>query len=473
MALVLASALIYPRRQRARGNALAWPIARRSAARGRAGKSRETSQAGLLARRRGASSEVSHERLARQDRPGNQPRRIRKAPALRGRRAERGRRPAGRADAAGQHRSAGTTASASAAAAGRLGRRAPKAAAVSCRPPRRSRRSMSDRRRVRAWNDSAGRGCARWPRPVSTRPSGQSDAGEGLDLSREERAALLEAAMRGASGNTPLALVAIQDRRLLRRSAWPLLGGAAALKHGVGRVCPRAPPFIAAAEGPSKIQPPSDATVQSGGDTAALLMKDSATSAPVKVVSTEEQPVDLRAQTPSPDPTPCRFGCGGIASFASGAGSPVAPPRYADRPPAVDRDHRAAFPRGQAGQDRFRAAGRNADIGRFDAGRRRRRRRPRRRRRSTNSHGATGSRPRPASPLRRKLDLPTKLSPKSSARVVAKTDTTAPADATDTTPTAPLQLGAPVRRAKPPRRRPPRLPRSSPPTPRRTRRPPT
>ena len=43
-----------------------------------------------------------------------------------------------------------------------------------------------------------------------------------------------------------------------------------------------------------------------------------------------------------------------------------------------------------------------------------------------------------------KLDLPTKLSPKSSARVVAKTDTTAPAAATDTTPNAPLQLAAPA-----------------------------
>ncbi len=45
-----------------------------------------------------------------------------------------------------------------------------------------------------------------------------------------------------------------------------------------------------------------------------------------------------------------------------------------------------------------------------------------------------------AEPATPKLDLPTKLSPKSSARVVAKTDTTAPAGATDTTPNAPLQI---------------------------------
>ncbi len=55
-----------------------------------------------------------------------------------------------------------------------------------------------------------------------------------------------------------------------------------------------------------------------------------------------------------------------------------------------------------------------------------------------------------AEPATPKLDLPTKLSPpKSSARVVAKTDTTAPADATDTTPNAPLQLGSPARPSKP------------------------
>ncbi|HYA74350.1 MAG TPA: hypothetical protein VEF36_14455, partial [Roseiarcus sp.] len=60
-----------------------------------------------------------------------------------------------------------------------------------------------------------------------------------------------------------------------------LLGGAAALKIGAVPGLAKNPPFIAAAEGPTKIQPPSDATVQSGSDSAALLMKDSATAAPV------------------------------------------------------------------------------------------------------------------------------------------------------------------------------------------------
>jgi cell division septation protein DedD len=48
-----------------------------------------------------------------------------------------------------------------------------------------------------------------------------------------------------------------------------------------------------------------------------------------------------------------------------------------------------------------------------------------------------------------KLELPTKLSPKSQQRVVAKTDTTAPNADASATPSAPLQLVAPPKPAKP------------------------
>ena len=82
-----------------------------------------------------------------------------------------------------------------------------------------------------------------------------------------------------------------------------LLAGAAALRHGVPGL-PKAPPFIAADDAPTKVQPPNEANVQSNGDIAALLMKDSATSTPVKVVNSEEQPVDLRTQTQPPTPAP-------------------------------------------------------------------------------------------------------------------------------------------------------------------------
>ena len=82
-----------------------------------------------------------------------------------------------------------------------------------------------------------------------------------------------------------------------------LLAGATALKHGVPGL-PKTPPFIAADDAPTKVPPPNDANVQSNGDIAALLMKDSATPTPAKVVTTEEQPVDLRTQSQPPAPTP-------------------------------------------------------------------------------------------------------------------------------------------------------------------------
>ena len=85
-----------------------------------------------------------------------------------------------------------------------------------------------------------------------------------------------------------------------------MVGGAVAMKVGGMPGLHKSPPLILAADGPSKIAPPNEATVQSAGDTGALLLKDSAapTPAPVKLVSTEEQPVDLLAQTPAPAPKP-------------------------------------------------------------------------------------------------------------------------------------------------------------------------
>jgi len=56
------------------------------------------------------------------------------------------------------------------------------------------------------------------------------------------------------------------------------------------------PPFIAADEGPTKVQPPSEDTVSTPNDGATLL-HDNAHPAPVKIVTKEEQPVDLAAQT--------------------------------------------------------------------------------------------------------------------------------------------------------------------------------
>jgi hypothetical protein len=85
-----------------------------------------------------------------------------------------------------------------------------------------------------------------------------------------------------------------------------MVGGAVAMKVGGVPGMHKSPPLILAADGPNKVAPPNEATVQSAGDTGALLLKDSAASAPapVKLVSTEEQPVDLLAQPPAPAPSP-------------------------------------------------------------------------------------------------------------------------------------------------------------------------
>ena len=82
-----------------------------------------------------------------------------------------------------------------------------------------------------------------------------------------------------------------------------MVGGAVAMKIGMPDLH-KSPPLVLAADGPSKIAPPNEATVKSAGDTGALLLKDSAapTLAPVRLVSTEGQPVDLLAQTPAPAP---------------------------------------------------------------------------------------------------------------------------------------------------------------------------
>jgi hypothetical protein len=267
-----------------------------------------------------------------------------------------------------------------------------------------------------------------------------SGAVEGFDLSADHSAAL-STAVEKARPRTRRPRAWYFATAGLAAIGLALLAGAATLKIGASSL-QKTPPFIAAAEGPSKVLPPSDAAVRSSADSAALLTKDSATAAPVKVVSTEEQPVDLAAQTPTPAPF----------AAAAAAGSPVAPaadtpivapaaptatvaPLFPDANPvktvsvrpdgtliSVDSTPTPSPAPSPQGAPRAVDSAPTATVPATAAGE-------------------------PATP---KLDLPTKLSPKSSARVVAKTDTTAPAAATDTTPNAPLQLGSPARAAAAP-----------------------
>ncbi len=233
-----------------------------------------------------------------------------------------------------------------------------------------------------------------------------------------------------------------------------LLGGAFAMKTGVVPGLPKTPPFIAAADGPNKIQPPSDATVQSSGDTAALLMKDSATSAPVKVVSTEEQPVDLGAQTTNPGPVasaPASVAPSPAASATpspAAAGSPVAP--AADTPVVAPAEASATvaplFSEAKPVKTvSVRPDGTLISVDAPPSAAPAPPEPPTRPTKRTVDDSLRGT----AEPATPKLDLPTKLSPKSSARIVAKTDTTAPAAATDAAPAAPPQPAAVVADAAP------------------------
>jgi hypothetical protein len=235
-----------------------------------------------------------------------------------------------------------------------------------------------------------------------------------------------------------------------------LLAGAAALRHGVPGL-PKAPPFIAADDAPTKVQPPNEANVQSNGDIAALLMKDSATSTPVKVVNSEEQPVDLRTQTQPPTPAPAASAgptnaFGPSPTLAVDAGSPVAtaPDTQIVPPAAASASVAPLFPAAKP----VKTVSVRPDgtlIATADAA-------------PTAAPPAPDAVPTPpvkvavraidpvvATPeaATPKLDLPTKLSPKSQQRVVAKTDTTAPNADASATPSAPLQLVATPKPAKP------------------------
>jgi hypothetical protein len=235
-----------------------------------------------------------------------------------------------------------------------------------------------------------------------------------------------------------------------------LLAGAAALKHGVPGL-PKAPPFIAADDAPTKVQPPSDANVQTTGDIAALLMKDSATPTPVKVVNTEEQPVDLRTQTQPPAPAPSASAgppSGGVPAptLAVDAGSPVAtaPETQIVPPVAASASVAPLFPIAKpvktvsvrpdgslitAADASPPAAAPAPDVVPMPPVKV-----------AVRAVDPVVATPEAATP---KLDLPTKLSPKSQQRVVGKTDTTAPNADASATPSAPLQLVASPKPGKP------------------------
>lgn len=241
-----------------------------------------------------------------------------------------------------------------------------------------------------------------------------------------------------------------------------MIGAVFALK---GRVpgLPKDPPFIAAAQGPTKVQPPSDQTVTASSDPGASALKDNGKPGAVKILNTEEQPVDLNAQTaretpgaPNPpaaadQPKPVGSAAD-LTPVAATINPPLVPPA-APPAPAVASEFPNPKPVRTVSlrpdgtpigainppvQNGFDAAPATAPKPSPPPAA------PAPAAPATAAKTATDAAPVPE-PSTPKVELPTKLSPKSSARVVvAKTDTTAP-DANAPTPGEPAQPGAQAR----------------------------
>ncbi|MGA2795228.1 MAG: SPOR domain-containing protein [Roseiarcus sp.] len=104
---------------------------------------------------------------------------------------------------------------------------------------------------------------------------------------------------------------------------------------------PKTPPIILAVDGPTKVQPPSQETVASPSDSASVLLKDQTSKpGPVNVVSSEEQPVDLQHQTASPA-TPSAAATLPVAAIppvaATPGGAATSPGAAAPGPAAVEQ----------------------------------------------------------------------------------------------------------------------------------------
>ncbi len=245
-----------------------------------------------------------------------------------------------------------------------------------------------------------------------------------------------------------------------------MIGGVFALRGGVPGL-KRDAPFIAAAQGPTKVAPPTDQTVTTSSDAGATLLHDNGKPASVKVVNSEEQPVDLNAHAAVNNPPAASAAANPSAStdaaaLAATINTPLVPPPAAGPPTGItsefpepkpvrtislrpdgtpinsmsppDQPASSASatpaPAAPAAQPSKMAEAPSAPAPSSQA--------------PKTINEAAGV-PQPSTP---KIDLPTKLSPKSSARVaVGKTDTTAP-DGTAQIPPGEAQNSAPAKPEK-------------------------
>ena len=239
-----------------------------------------------------------------------------------------------------------------------------------------------------------------------------------------------------------------------------LRGGVPGLKKDV--------PFIAAAQGPTKVAPPSDQTVTTSSDAGATLLHDNGKPGPVKVVNSEEQPVDLNAQAsnnPPPANPPAPAGATDAAALAATINTPLVAPAPAGPPKGMNPEFpdpkpvrtislrpdgtpiaSTASPPDQPASNVTAAPAaqpsKPADAPSASA--------PSTPAPSAPAPKTTSDATGVAQPSTPKIELPTKLSPpKSAARVaVGKTDTTAPEQTAQTPPNEPTQNGAPAKPEK-------------------------
>ena len=238
-----------------------------------------------------------------------------------------------------------------------------------------------------------------------------------------------------------------------------MIGAVFALRHG-GAGFSKDAPFIAAAQGPTKVAPPSDETVTTSSDAGATLLHDTGKPAAVKVVNSEEQPVDLNAQASVNNPPPASAAQGGTTDPALAAiiNTPLVPPQAAAPPKGMTSEfpdpkpvrtislRPDGTPIGVGAPPPDEPAG-NANSAPAPVAQ------PSKPAVAPSAPQPTGPAPKmtseatgAAQPSTPKIELPTKLSPpKSAARVaVGKTDTTAP-DGTAQIPPGEAQNSAPAK----------------------------
>lgn len=212
-----------------------------------------------------------------------------------------------------------------------------------------------------------------------------------------------------------------------------MIGAVFALRNGVPGL-PKEVPFIAAAQGPTRVQPPSEDNVASSSDSGASLLKDNGKTA-VKVVTSEEQPVDLSVQAstsaapqPSPPPPPTEANVTGDSGIkrttdtpvvvATTAAPPPLAPQFPDPKPVRTvslRPDGTPIPTPVTLADAAPAAAPPTETAPPPA-------QP-----AVKSMNDVSANAMPSTP---KIELPTKLSGKASARIaVPKTETPAPTEA--------------------------------------------